>query len=366
MPQLREIPLKPKPSSTPAIMTLQPSTALPTPPATPSMPAPRHPYPKAPSQELVFRNLIRGPALTLQISSEEYILPIALLCHHSTFLRKEIRQMIEMGMGPGKKRPLEEPDEVKVEKKKKKRKPESEEEGGAKIEDEKKRKLESTSEKEEEGGHVNPNSNSNPNPKPVLDKSSGPLILSLPPTFVSPDIFSLFLSYIYKSGYSPSVDALPASYTANTSNNHVATTTVSTTLSTTDFIPPSIHAYLLAHRLIGPSFMNHTLARIYAGIGVYYPLSPTLMNFVWVQTKGLALGSGVVPLRRLLLHVLIAHWPSQQFHIIARNDPAAWTMLFEAHQDLRQEFIMGLQGGVKVQAAQGYFVGLGEMVKVEG
>ncbi|KAH4939392.1 hypothetical protein HBI79_050160 [Parastagonospora nodorum] len=357
--QLREIPLKPKPSSTPAIMTLQPSTALPTPPATPSMPAPRHPYPKAPSQELVFRNLIRGPALTLQISSEEYILPIALLCHHSTFLRKEIRQMIEMGMGPGKKRTLEEPDEVKVEKKKK-RKPEPEDEGGANIEDDKKRKLESTSEKGEEGGHVNLDSN------PAFDKSSGPLILSLPPTFVSPDIFSLFLSYIYKSAYSPSVDALPPSYTANSSGNHLTTTTVSARLSATDFIPPSIHAYLLAHRLIGPSFMNHTLARIYAGIGVYYPLSPTLMNFVWVQTKGLALGSGVVPLRRLLLDVLIAHWPSQQFHIIARNVPAAWTMLFEAHQDLRQEFIMGLQGGVKVQAAQGYFVGLGEMVKVEG
>ncbi|KAH4230680.1 hypothetical protein HBI06_082550 [Parastagonospora nodorum] len=359
MPQLREIPLKPKPSSTPAIMTLQPSTALPTPPATPSMPAPRHPYPKAPSQELVFRNLIRGPALTLQISSEEFILPIALLCHHSTFLRKEIRQMIEMGMGPGKKRTLEEPDEVKVEKKKK-RKPEPEDEGGANIEDDKKRKLESTSEKGEEGGHVNLDSN------PAFDKPNGPFILSLPPTFVSPDIFSLFLSYIYKSAYSPSVDALPASYTANSSGNHLTTTTVSATLSATDFIPPSIHAYLLAHRLIGPSFMNHTLARIYAGIGVYYPLSPTLMNFVWVQTKGLALGSGVVPLRRLLLHVLIAHWPSQQFHIIVRNDPAAWTMLFEAHQDLRQEFIMGLQGGVKVQAAQGYFVGLGEMVKVEG
>jgi hypothetical protein len=270
--------------------------------------------------------------------------------------------MIETGMEPVKKRTLEEPNEVKVEKKEKKRKLESEKEGGSKIEDEKKRKLESTSEKEEEeGGHVNPNL------KPVLDKPNGPLILSLPSTFVSPDIFSLFLSYIYKSGYSPSVDARPASYTANTSGNHVATTTtVLATLSATDFIPPSIHAYLLAHRLRSPSFMNHTLARIYAGIGVYYPLSPTLMNFVWVQTKGLALGSGVVPLRRLLLDVLIAHWPSQQFHIIARNVPAAWTMLFEAHQDLRQEFIMGLQGGVKVRAAQGYFVGMGEMVKVEG
>jgi hypothetical protein len=277
-------------------------------------------------------------------------------------LRKEIRQMIETGMEPVKKRTLEEPNEVKVEKKEKKRKLESEKEGGSKIEDEKKRKLESTSEKEEEEGrHVNPNL------KPVLDKPNGPLILSLPSTFVSPDIFSLFLSYIYKSGYSPSVDARPASYTANTSGNHVATTTtVLATLSATDFIPPSIHAYLLAHRLRSPSFMNHTLARIYAGIGVYYPLSPTLMNFVWVQTKGLALGSGVVPLRRLLLDVLIAHWPSQQFHIIARNVPAAWTMLFEAHQDLRQEFIMGLQGGVKVRAAQGYFVGMGEMVKVEG
>lgn len=113
--------------------------------------------------------------------------------------------------------------------------------------------------------------------------------------------------------------------------------------------------------------MNHTLARIYAGIGVYYPLSPTLMNFVWVQTKpACASKRAIVPLRRLLLDVLIAHWPSQQFHIIARNDPEAWTMIFEAHQDLTQEFNMGLQGGVEVQAAQGYFVGLGEMVKVEG
>lgn len=182
------------------------------------------------------------------------------------------------------------------------------------------------------------------------------------------------------------------------------------------FIPPSIHAYLLAHRLASPAFMNNTITHLYHAIGRDFALTPYLVDWVWKRTGveeymyancprsrvevqrgegevGAAVTTGdstrmtppmtsTLPrphsssaplssptghvatppfhpfsaLRKLLLDILIQHWPSQASHIIARNQGDAWNRVFDAHVELRREMMMGLQGGVKVLGVEGYFV----------
>ncbi|CAO2647932.1 Nn.00g088540.m01.CDS01 [Neocucurbitaria sp. VM-36] len=154
-----------------------------------------------------------------------------------------------------------------------------------------------------------------------------------------------------------------------------------------DPIPPSIHAWLLAQRLGAIGFMNHALTRIYGGVGTYFALTPWLLDYVWANTSVSTSTtdtnaftsssssssspsfpySGVVPtpspspLRTLLLHILTTHWSSPVTHIVAKAPAlnAAWSALFDAHADLRREFIFGLRGGAKVLSVQGYFVGAG-------
>jgi hypothetical protein len=256
---------------------------------------------------------------------------------------------------------------------------------------------------------------------------------------VDPNIFGLFLKFIYTGGYNPNVDARPvtgapmtrrpaaaypspypagprsapilgphpapttaapgpqpASTTAgpphktfanfvNNNNNHISPETALAVLAPSppvpDLpIPPSIHAYLLAQRLQSVAFMNHTLARIYNAIGVHFTLSPSLIDFVWVNTSTTKTTKIEneneadqptpapirAPLRKLLLDILVMHWPTQHTHIIARNNDDAWNAVFDAHQDLRREFILGLQGGAKVMPVQKYFVQTGVVVKQEG
>jgi hypothetical protein len=211
---------------------------------------------------------------------------------------------------------------------------------------------------------------------------------------LDPDIFVLFLKFIYTGGYHPNVDGRPTTTTSISdatapyavpfaqppypppiTGPNTAVYAPSPNPNE-HFIPPSIHAYLLAQRLRSISFMNHTLSRIYSGIGTYFPLSPSLINFVWVQTTAVSStipstepGSTIwalSPIRRLLLDVLIMHWPTQHTNIIARDAPAAWNMLFDAHRDLRQEFILGLQDGKKVAPVLAYFAGQTGVVKQEG
>lgn len=189
------------------------------------------------------------------------------------------------------------------------------------------------------------------------------------------------------------------------------------------WIPPSIHAYLLAHRLASPVFMNHTIHHIYHAIGRDFPLTPWLVDWVWKRTAGIGVvssscaggkvrggasaGGGTgdstiptttapttaptaptsttstssrsgpapppsppsanggkltptlqpySPLRKLILNILIQHWPSQDTHIIARNQETAWNKVFDRHGDLRHDMMMGLQGGVKVGVVEGYYV----------
>jgi hypothetical protein len=138
-------------------------------------------------------------------------------------------------------------------------------------------------------------------------------------------------------------------------------------------IPPSILAWLLAQRLGALSFMNHTIQHIYQAIGTHFALTPTLMDHVWRETTPtppstlLSTSTGTSttvltpsPLRRLLLHILTSYWsnprPQNPNAIILRcisgsqahfstGLKEAWDRLFAAHEDLRSEFIHGLQGG---------------------
>jgi hypothetical protein len=212
--------------------------------------------------------------------------------------------------------------------------------------------------------------------------------------------FGLFVKFLYTGQYHAGVDAgsqrlAPASNTSTVNTAPSAPMSSPYTVSSTNTItgpitpphatspsnpnsapiPPSINAYLLAHRLHALSFMNHALTRIYHGIGTYFSLTPQLIDYVWTHTPSphpaFAMPSSsstplmqpppafpASPLRALLLDVLTTHWPSQHTHIIARNQQAAWSAVFEAHAELRQEMMFGMQmGGGKVKECRAYFAG---------
>ncbi|KAI4703849.1 hypothetical protein J4E89_009818 [Alternaria sp. Ai002NY15] len=132
-------------------------------------------------------------------------------------------------------------------------------------------------------------------------------------------------------------------------------------------IPPSIHAWLLAQRLGALSFMNHTIQHIYSGIGRHFALTPTLIDHVWRETTPSSSPTSTVltpsPVRNLLLHILTSYWsqpgPQQNPNAIILRSLSvshgqghfstglkdAWDRLFNEHEDLRNEFIHGLQAG---------------------
>ncbi|KAI4700792.1 hypothetical protein J4E81_003756 [Alternaria sp. BMP 2799] len=132
-------------------------------------------------------------------------------------------------------------------------------------------------------------------------------------------------------------------------------------------IPPSIHAWLLAQRLGALSFMNHTIQHIYSGIGRHFALTPSLIDHVWRETTPSSSPISTVltpsPLRNLLLHTLTSYWsqpgPQQNPNAIILRSLSvshgqghfstglkdAWDKLFNEHEDLRNEFIHGLQAG---------------------
>ncbi|RAR07915.1 hypothetical protein DDE82_002577 [Stemphylium lycopersici] len=122
-------------------------------------------------------------------------------------------------------------------------------------------------------------------------------------------------------------------------------------------IPPSIHAYLLAHRLNACAFMNYTTTRLYMAIGLDFSLTPLLIAYIWRQTQSFLPGCS---LRRLILDFLISFWshpdPAIHHRVIQRG--VDWDALFDEHKGLRNEFIKGLQGGVRVLPVKRYHVTL--------
>lgn len=193
-----------------------------------------------------------------------------------------------------------------------------------------------------------------------------------------------------KTGPPPSKPATtaPRNMTPAAAGNHV------NGITHTEVIPPSIRAWLLGQSLKARDFMNHAIGRIYAGIGMHFALTPSLIDHVWVNTAHAPIspsaatmtcsgtsasttdeaivGKGRIPLsssgdilalkpnplRALLLAVLVTYWSSTSAHTIARSASlnAVWNALFDTHHDLRRDFILGLQGGIKVMPVQGYYV----------
>jgi hypothetical protein len=216
-----------------------------------------------------------------------------------------------------------------------------------------------------------------------------------------PDIFGLFLKYIYKGGYHESVDAQ-------------ACATIAADGQQGSSIPPSIRAWLLAQRLRSTSFMNHAITHVYHGIGRHFALTPEMVDYVWLRTAVSAVvtkdkGDGSTPLqldkvdsidvatppptptkvgdteapavvissvvlspsplRALVLSVLTTYWAAPSAQLIARHPQGTWNTVFDVHPDLRRDFIFGLQGARKMLAVQGYFATQGGkevVVKDEG
>ncbi|KAL1799925.1 hypothetical protein ACET3X_000267 [Alternaria dauci] len=336
----------------------------------------------------MFLDMIQGKSVTVVVGQHSlyctYTLPVSLLCVHSLYLRHKIANLSTTS----KKRKLCLSDEG--------------EEAEVKLVVEAKDKDKDEEPTEKEGAKE--------------DMGNEESVIRLPE--VDPVIFGLFLKFIYKDSYPANVDAwaptihphyrpltavpksiTPGSNTTATprqpssniprtsSNGHIQTTPLPSHMPTlmppppppqvmnqTEFIPPSIHAWLLAQRLGAISFMNHAISHIYTGIGVYFALTPSLMDYVWKETSPSPTTSSTTvltpsPLRKLLLDVLVMNWsryhPSNPNAIIARSLSVppnfsvplkvAWDRLFDEHTELRSEFIHGLQGGVQLMPVNAYF-----------
>jgi hypothetical protein len=295
---------------------------------------------------------LQGPSITLHLGPRRYTMPIPLLYAYSNYFRAEIRRLVHTsGMGT------------------------------------KKRKLNS--------GDVNAQDDD--------DWQSQTLSLVLSEEIDHPS-FALFTRFMYTGQYPVAIDAtakrlppaptivnpatqpLPRAGKVSSINTLTGPITPSHFSETSTAIPPSIHAYMLAHRLHALSFMNHALTRIYHGVGSYFALTPQLIDFVWRNTPSQTPSSSISypqvppssfphtptpqhpaptlqapstsPLRTLLLDILTTYWPSAHTHIIARNQQAEWSKVFEAHAELRKTLIFGMQmGGSKVRECSAYLAG---------
>lgn len=213
---------------------------------------------------------------------------------------------------------------------------------------------------------------------------------------VDPVTFGLFLRFIYTGFYPATVDALPEAIrsgpcTAKSTQHLLPRTPARVAVPPPDSnslkqpppaakipppttsppethspstpskprpIPPSIHAYLLSIRLGAPSFMNQALNHIYYGIGKFFALTPSLIDYIWSHTSPTDKFLGPSPLRRLILDVLIVHWASSTTHIITKHPALAflWNDVLDKHRELRHVLTVGLQGSKRVLGVQAYFV----------
>jgi hypothetical protein len=304
---------------------------------------------------------LEGPVVTVIVGSgpskPSYNLPVALLSFHSHFFRKEILRLesAQARIGGNKKRKVSREDSDTVVEVKK-------EDGESEIEDVEGHKID-----------------------------VGEMVIKLPD--VEPMVFGLFLKYMYTGFYPATVDAqsggtyrLPHASTpvhhispytpakaampppANINhlpNGRIPPSTYPTPKDSTPQqpsthtpIPPSIHAHLLSLRLAAPDFTNHTTSHIFHGIGKHFALTPNLVHYIWSHTNTFPASS----LQKLILDVLVVHWPSTSSRIVAKQPVwrREWDEVFDEFRELRCAVMVGLQGGVVVQGVQAYFVGVEE------
>jgi hypothetical protein len=115
---------------------------------------------------------------------------------------------------------------------------------------------------------------------------AAPVDLAISVPDIDPAIFGLFLTYMYTGCYPSTVDIIstpwaPAILTCTNKSPYPETTPSS---APPDVVPASICAWLLAHRLGAPSFMNHAMLRIYKGLSFYFVLTPSLTEYIWSNT----------------------------------------------------------------------------------
>ncbi|KAH7400657.1 hypothetical protein DE146DRAFT_788200 [Phaeosphaeria sp. MPI-PUGE-AT-0046c] len=417
-------------------------------------------------QEDSFLEMLAGPTVTIQLGLSSFTLPVMLLARNSVFFRNKIMQLMYAPNKKRKRTPEGENGMEAAAKVKENEKEQTNPTDSAVEAEKAQEKLQDAKTavdmehedaaktfvriKEEEQAQEGSTNTTEPFPNTHFIDCSD----------IDPLIFSLFLKFIYTGSFPATIDARPppAPSTAPTPWPQVSSTppiaspppppyapptpqpipanisrAERTRLQTQHllarwsnptptpapaigpgpaappvlrgqdtFIPPSVHAYMLAHRLASPAFMNYTLQHIYHAVGRDFALTPSLVDWVWKRTAtglrsttsdggvgesttsvaatpplasvNVPPAAGAVntamallvfvpayPLRKLLLDILIQHWPSQATHIIARDQGDAWDKVFDAHGELRREMMMGLQGGVKVVGVEGYYVRMKEM-----
>ncbi|KAF2852229.1 hypothetical protein T440DRAFT_526738 [Plenodomus tracheiphilus IPT5] len=310
----------------------------------PPPPPPRNQAPRAnnwaPNSDN-FLNMLQGPAIKVIVGSGPaeafYMLPIALLANHSLECRRQINHMVRSAnVTPS-------------------------------LHNNKKRKWETNPSDDEETGTYGSNDRVQ---DPSVEGEKTEILLRF--SDIDPTIFGLFVKFMYQGSYPVSVDARQnTNSTPHTRGNvvvappnpsspktatpqHTQTDTASSPSTPTatyvqfhdditrslSITPPSIHAWLLASRLLAIPFLNHTMQNIFSGIGPRFALTPLLFFSVWAQTDHMPDSA----LRKILMDVLITHWhggPSHN-HVVARaGREDMWESVFNVFGDIRKGLLFG-------------------------
>ncbi|KAI4619674.1 hypothetical protein J4E83_005529 [Alternaria metachromatica] len=323
------------------------------------------------------RSQIQGSSITVivgQYPSRTYTLPVALLCVHSIFFRDQITRInaavLEDHTDSKKRKLSTSNDDVVVIK----------EEDGEPAKEEDTKEDAKNEEKVIRLPDVDPaifglflkfiykdtypsnvDARTLPNSaNPYSRTASADRTVSVPATTVAPHSLSTQTpSHLQLNG--------PPAHIRNWTPTNMPPPPIPHNITSPQPIPPSIHAWLLAQRLGTLSFMNHTIQHIYSGIGRHFALTPTLIDHVWRETTPSSSPISTIltpsPLRSLLLHALTSYWsqpgPQQNPNAIILRSLSvshgqghfstglkdAWDRLFDEHEDLRNEFIHGLQAG---------------------
>jgi hypothetical protein len=163
---------------------------------------------------------------------------------------------------------------------------------------------------------------------------------------LDPAVFNLFLRFIYQGSYPPFHEGPP-----------VAGQVQGEKCYSLSILAWFFGVYIEAH-----SFLNHAMQHIYTSIaGGTLRITPTLFEFVWVNTKNKISIDGKLhanTLRTLFLHLFINHWPHKESTVLYRagDMDLVWMTLVRKHEDLFQHFFQGIPEKYHVLSVEGYLV----------
>lgn len=203
--------------------------------------------------------------------------------------------------------------------------------------------------------------------------------MSIRLSHVDPQVFELFMKYVYMGSLPSSVD-----YVGTHAKQHAApfaSSKVQSPMPTAkgsmappavptprmpgtmyaaaqQAVPPSVTAWLLGAKLNAMHFMNHAMMHIYSSLGKNFSLTPALIHFIWQRTNP------TWALRNFINHVLVVYWadvepgPSSLCPRIDRH-PAldeSWMQLFNEYADLRATIVLGVRGKRHMPSCEVYYV----------